>query len=70
MKMKGGKVGYMVFFMVFKLKITWFLLGIKDKVWIKLFDKLEIPQRNSNKDKDVILFVIKSNKFDLFFNQF
>jgi len=45
-------------------------MGINDKVWIKLFDKLEIPQRNSNKDKDVILFVIKSDKFDWFFNQF
>ena len=37
---------------------------------MKFFDKSETPQRNSNQDKDVTLFVIKSNKFDLFFNQF
>jgi len=37
---------------------------------MKFFDKSETPQRNSNQDKDITLFVIKSNKFDLFFNQF
>jgi hypothetical protein len=37
---------------------------------MKFFDKSETSQRNSNQDKDVTLFVIKSNKFDLFYNQF
>jgi hypothetical protein len=30
----------------------------------------KIPQRNSNQDKAATLFAIKSNKSDLFFNQF
>jgi len=37
---------------------------------MKLFDKLEMPQRNSNQNKDTTLFVIKSDKSDLFFNKF
>jgi hypothetical protein len=43
---------------------------MRDKVLMKLFDKSETPQRNSNQDKDATLFVIKSDKYDLFFNQF
>jgi len=42
---------------------------MRDKVWMKLFDKSETPQRNFNQDKATTLFVIKSDKFDLFFNQ-
>jgi len=36
---------------------------------VKLFDKSKTPQRNSNLDKDVTLFVIKSDKSDFFFLQ-
>jgi hypothetical protein len=36
---------------------------------MKHFDKLETPQRNSNQDKKVILFMIKSDRSDLFVNQ-
>ena len=43
---------------------------MRDKVLMKLFDKSETPQRNSNQDKDATLFMIKSDKYDLFFNQF
>jgi hypothetical protein len=45
-------------------------MEMRNKVWMKLFDKSKIPQRNSNQDKNIILFVIKSDKSDLFFNQF
>ena len=37
---------------------------------MKLFDKLKMSQRNFNHDKDVTHFVIKSDKSNLFFNQF
>ena len=37
---------------------------------MKLFDKLKTSQKNFNQDKDVTPFVIKNDKFDLFFNQF
>jgi hypothetical protein len=42
-------------------------MEMRDKVWIQLFDKSKTPQRNSNHDKDAPLFVIKSDKSDLFF---
>jgi hypothetical protein len=45
-------------------------MEMRDKVLMKLFDKSETPQRNSNQDKDATLFMIKSDKYDLFFNQF
>ena len=45
-------------------------MEIRVKVWIKLFDKLKMLQRNVNQDKNDTLFAIKSDKFGLFFNQF
>jgi len=60
----------MVFLMVFTLKITWFVLEMMDKVWMKLFNKLEMPQKKFNQDKDAKLFLIKRDKSDLFFNKF
>jgi hypothetical protein len=36
---------------------------------MKFFDKCKTPQKNSYEDKDIILFVIKSDKSELFFNQ-
>jgi hypothetical protein len=70
MKMKEDRFDYMVFLMVFRLEITWFVMEMRNKFRMKLFDKLEMPQRNSKHDKDTTLFVIKSDKSDLFFNQF
>jgi hypothetical protein len=43
MKMKEDKFGYMIFFMMFMLETTWFVMKMRDKLWMKLFDKLETP---------------------------
>ena len=37
---------------------------------MKLFNKLEMPQKKFNQDKDAKLFLIKRDKSDLFFNNF
>jgi len=43
MKMKEDKFGYMIFFMMFRLETTWFVMEMRDKLWMKFFDKLETP---------------------------